>query len=385
MRMVGVTGTSGKTTTTYLIRAILEAAGLQPGLIGTVEYRVGTAVRPSENSTPEAHVLQGLLREMADAGCGAAVLEATSHGLVLDRMRGISFEAAVFTNLSRDHLDFHPSLDAYRAAKATLFENLDAGAHAILNTDDPSWREMARRSRARVTTYGTSPGADVRIAAGETDYRGTQMTLTTASLKIPVTLALTGGFNMLNAAAAAATGLAMGIPEEAIAPAMRDVRVPGRFEPVAAGQPFGVFVDYAHKPDALENVLKAARPLARKGARVISLFGCGGDRDRGKRPEMGRISAEFADLTVVTSDNPRTETPEDIVSQIIPGVGKAPHVIEVDRRKAIAAALAEAREGDVVVIAGKGHEDYQIVGRTKNHFDDREEAMAALKGLGYGK
>jgi UDP-N-acetylmuramoyl-L-alanyl-D-glutamate--2,6-diaminopimelate ligase len=379
--VVGITGTNGKTTTAYLIHAILAAAGLRPGLIGTVEYLIGKGRRASTNSTPEAHQLQRMLREMVEAGCRSAVMEATSHGLALKRVDRIRFDIAVFTNLTRDHLDFHKTPESYLAAKATLFENLDRGARAVVNADDPATPQLLSRCRAGATRYGTHGDADVRILTGTSDWRGTRLTLDTPAGRLSPELALRGRFNLWNTAAAISAGLAADVAAETVLAAIREVRVPGRFEGVDCGQPFGVFVDYAHTPDALQNVLQAARELTE--GRVISVFGCGGDRDRGKRPEMGRISAELADLSVVTSDNPRTEDPDAIIRDILPGIGDAAHRVDADRRRAIEAGIRNSEPGDVVVIAGKGHEDYQILGREKVHFDDREVAGEVLAELGY--
>ncbi len=381
LRMVGVTGTNGKTTTAYLIRAILSAVGWQPGLISTVEYLVGARREPSANTTPEADSLQRMFREMVGAGCRTAVMEVTSHGLVLDRVHGIPFEAAVFTNLSRDHLNFHKTEDAYLAAKALLFDNLDSRAHAVVNIDDPAVERLVARCSGQIVSYGTSDDADVRILDGLADRQGTTLSLETPAGTMEVSLSLRGRFNFWNGAAAVGVGLAMGVDPETIAEAVRDVRVPGRFEDVDLGQPFGVIVDFAHTPDSLENALRAARGMTE--GRLICVFGCGGDRDRGKRPQMGHISGELADATVVTSDNPRTEDPEAIIGEILPGLGEGIHSLEPDRERAISGAIRNARAGDVVLIAGKGHEDYQIVGREKRHFDDREVAREVLEDLGY--
>ncbi len=380
LRMVGVTGTNGKTTTAYLIHAILEAAGWQPGLIGTVEHHLGARRLPSSNSTPEAHDLQRMFWEMVGAGCRSAVMEVSSHGLALGRVYGIGFETAVFTNITRDHLDFHPSSEAYLAAKALLFDNLDSNAQAVVNIDDPAVETLLAQCPAHVMGYGASEGAAVRILEGRTTWRGTALSLETPVGRLDLSLALKGRFNLWNAAAAVAVGLAMGVAPDVIVEAVREVRVPGRFEEVDQGQAFGVIVDYAHTPDGLENVLQAARALTE--GRLICVFGCGGDRDRGKRPEMGRVSAQRADLTVVTSDNPRTEAPEAIIQEILPGLGSAPYRIEPDRRRAIEAAIRLAGPEDLVMIAGKGHEDYQDIGREKIPFDDREVAREVLSAMG---
>ncbi len=378
LRMVGVTGTNGKTTTAMLIQASLEAAVGVCGLLGTIEYRLGDRRVPSFIGTPEAHDLQRLLKEMTDNGCASAVMEVTSHGLALDRVHGIEFDTAVFTNFSRDHLDFHESLESYLAAKKLLFDNLNRDAHAVVNADDPTTDRLLRDCRARVVSFGRSPAADVRITNANADGCGTRMNLETHRGTLQLELALRGHFHQMNAAAAIAAGLAMDVDAELIAAAIRDVQVRGRFESVHEGQDFGVIVDYAHTPDALENVLCAAREFTE--GHLICVFGCGGDRDRGKRPEMGRISAEMSDLTVVTSDNPRTEDPESILRDITAGVGRAEHRVEVDRRKAISLGIGQASAGDLVVIAGKGHEDYQDIGGKKVHFDDRQVARDVLRG-----
>lgn len=378
LRMVGVTGTNGKTTTAMLIQAALGEAVGDCGLLGTVEYRLGGRRMPSVIGTPEAHDLQRLLKEMADSGCTAAVMEVTSHGLALDRVQGIAFDAAVFTNFSRDHLDFHGSLESYLAAKKLLFDNLNPDALAVVNADDEATGRLLSNCVARVLSYGRSPTADVRIVNVETDGCGTRMDLETRWGPLHLALALRGRFHQMNAAAAVAAGLAMDVDAETIAVGIRDVQVPGRFESIQAGQDFSVIVDYAHTPDALGNVLRAAREFTK--GRLICVFGCGGDRDRGKRPQMGRISARMSDLTVVTSDNPRTEEPDSILRDIVTGVGGADHLVEVDRRKAISLAIDHASCGDLVVIAGKGHEDYQDIGGKKIHFDDRQVARDVLSG-----
>lgn len=383
LRMCGVTGTNGKTTTTYLIYAALVAAGVPTGLMGTVEYRIGSRCVRSTNTTPEAHELQRMLREMVDAGCTTVVMEASSHGLSLNRLDGITFDTAVFTNLTRDHLDFHESFSDYAAAKASLFDNLDPTAHAIINVDDDASDRMTQSTSAEIVGYGQDEKAQFRIQSFETDFRGSKIVLATPDGSVNGDLSLTGHFHQYNVAAAFAACRAMGVPSDTIVDALRSVQVPGRFEGIDAGQPFGVFVDYAHTPDGLINALQAGRQLAT--GRLISVFGCGGDRDRGKRPEMAKASAELADLTVVTSDNPRTEDPDAIIEEILPGLGDAAHLVEADRREAIRLALVEAKAGDLVVVAGKGHEDYQVIGRETVHFDDREVVREILVGMGYVK
>ncbi|MEE2754546.1 MAG: UDP-N-acetylmuramoyl-L-alanyl-D-glutamate--2,6-diaminopimelate ligase [Candidatus Latescibacterota bacterium] len=381
LRICGVTGTNGKTTTTYLIYAVLAATGIPTGLLGTVENRIGSRCVGSANTTPEAHELQRLLREMVEAGCETVVMEASSHGLSLKRLNGIKFDVAVYTNLTRDHLDFHKTFAEYKAAKATLFENLDPTAHAIVNVDDDSVDRMIQNSPARIVGYGQDASADFRIVSFDTEFQGSRVTVESQTELITADLSITGDFHQYNVAAALAACKVMGVETGTMIRALRDVQVPGRFEGIDAGQPFGVFVDYAHTPDGLINALSAGRRLARN--RLISVFGCGGDRDRGKRPEMGRASAILADFSVVTSDNPRTEDQDVIIGEILPGLGDAPYRVEADRGKAIEIALDEAQAGDLVVIAGKGHEDYQVIGRESIQFDDREVARALLEKLGY--
>jgi len=376
LKMVGVTGTNGKTSTVYLISAMLEAAGLAPGLIGTIEHHLGHKRELSNNSTPQAHDLHRMFRTMVDAECQSAVMEVTSHALAQNRVLGIDYDVGVFSNLTRDHLDYHKTPEAYLSAKAQLFDNLRSDAYAVVNIDDPAFRAMTQKCSAQLLGYGRSKDAAVRILSGETSWRGTSLLLQTPSGKLALELALQGDFQLYNATAAVGVGLALGIAPDVIADAVRKVRIPGRFEGVDCGQDFGVFVDYAHAPDGLENVLKTARAFTQ--GRLICVFGCGGDRDRGKRPIMGRLSAQLADLSVVTSDNPRTEDLDAIIAEILPGVDEAAHFVEPDRRQAIELAIAKAQDGDLVLIAGKGHEDYQEVNGVKTHFDDREVAREIL-------
>lgn len=376
LRMVGVTGTNGKTSTSYLINAILEAAGWVPGLISTVEYRLGKHNRPSTNSTPEAHQLQQMLREMVGAGCRSAVMEVTSHGLALERVYKVRFEAAVFTNISRDHLDFHQSEEDYLATKAQLFNNLDSGAKAIVNADDLATKVVISKCDANIVSFGTSKGATVRILDGRSDWQGTKVILETPMGRFDLNLGLLGKFQQLNAAAATATGLAMGVDPKVIRKAVQKVQVPGRFQGIDLGQGFGVIIDYAHTPDALENTLRAARALMK--GKLICVFGCGGDRDQGKRPQMGKISNNLADLTVVTSDNPRMEDPEQIIRDILQGLEEGSYKTEIDRRQAIEFAIKSAKSEDLILIAGKGHEVYQDIGGEKMPFDDQEVVREIL-------
>jgi UDP-N-acetylmuramoyl-L-alanyl-D-glutamate--2,6-diaminopimelate ligase len=378
--VVGITGTNGKTTTAFLVRALLEAAGRQCGLLGTVTSFVGGAERPVERTTAEAIDLQRDFRAMRDGGDVACAMEVSSHALRLGRADGIHFAAAIFTNLTQDHLDFHPTMEDYYLAKRALFA---AGPGvAVVNVDDPYGRRLAEEI-PQALTFAIDREASYRATALESGFAGSAFTALTPEGPVALSTPLPGRFNVQNVLGAVAAVRALGVPMETIAAALPQAgRVPGRFEPVDEGQPFAVLVDYAHTPDSLENVLRAARPLTR--GRLWSVFGCGGDRDRGKRPQMGEISARLADRTIVTSDNPRSEQPKAIVEQILAGVPaelRAERVTaEVDRRSAIAQALAAAEEGDVVVIAGKGHEQGQeLAGGEKLPFDDVTVAREVLR------
>ncbi|MDI6710570.1 MAG: UDP-N-acetylmuramoyl-L-alanyl-D-glutamate--2,6-diaminopimelate ligase [Bacillota bacterium] len=383
LRLTGVTGTNGKTTTTHLTRAVYRQAGLATGLIGTIHTLVGDTVLPAERTTPESLDLQRLWRRMVDSGVTHVVMEVSSHALRLGRVAPADFTAAVFTNLTQDHLDFHRDMEDYFAAKALLFTGLPPGGLAVINADDPWGRRLAEMCGERAVTYGVE-GGTVRAGGVAVEARGASFRVASPWGGFPLRLKLTGLFNVYNALAAAAAGLAQGIEADAVRAGLEAVSgVAGRFERVDGGQDFTVIIDYAHTPDGLENVLRAARRVTE--GRVISVFGCGGDRDQGKRPLMGRISGELADFTIVTSDNPRTEDPLAIIAAIEAGTRAvtARYSIVPDRREAIRAALEMARSGDIVLIAGKGHEDYQIIGMTKCPFDDRLVVREALAEMGY--
>ncbi len=389
MTMIGVTGTNGKTTTTFLIESILAAAAARPGVIGTVSYRYGGKETPAPFTTPMPLALHELLGEMAGAGCTHVVMEASSAALAMHRLEGTRFQAAAFSNLTQDHLEVHGTMEAYFEAKALLYSRLlalDGVAAAMI--DDPRGAEILARAPAGARRIGVSVrgaigvgvGADVSVVRAESSISGIRATLRTPRGEIDVaSAALLGEYNLANMALATAVAEGLGVSHEAIARGIGALPgVPGRVERVANASGLDVFVDYAHTPDALERVIAALRPLTR--GRLIVVFGCGGDRDRTKRPKMGHIVARDADVAVVTSDNPRTEDPRSIIAMILDGVREIgrPHLVEADRRRAIGMAVAEARAGDVVLIAGKGHEDYQILGKSKIHFDDREEAAAAI-------
>jgi UDP-N-acetylmuramoyl-L-alanyl-D-glutamate--2,6-diaminopimelate ligase len=364
--VAGITGTNGKTTTAFLVHSIFEAAGMRPGLIGTIESRVGGEPRPAVRTTPEAIDLQRTFRAMLDAGDRSCVIEATSHGSVLRRLERVRFDALAFTNLTQDHLDFHASMDDYYDAKRRLFTEHEPAPAAAVNVGDEWGRRLADElrslNRAPLLTYGLVDDAELRWEDVDVETR------------------LHGRFNRENILAAVALSRLLGVPAAAIEEGLTRVSgVPGRFESVDEGQPFTVLVDYAHTPDSLANVLRTARELG--GGQLICVFGCGGDRDRGKRPEMGRIASELADVAIVTSDNPRSEDPLAIIEEILAGVAEDVRV-EPDRRVAIAQAVEQAGEHDVVVIAGKGHEQGQEFADGKVPFDDREVAREALRRLG---
>ena len=376
LQVVGVTGTNGKTTTAFLLFSILAAAGRRPGLLGTIENRVGGERRPAVRTTAEAIDLQHTFREMLDAGDRSCAMEATSHGSTLKRLLGVRFRALIFTNLSQDHLDFHDTMEEYFAAKRRLFTDPDVDGKrppGVINVGDPRGRALVDELRA----LGEDPVEfSVDAAAGlEVTPRGS--TFTFQGLELATRLR--GRFNVENVLGAVAASRLIGIADEAIMAGVAHLAgVPGRFEAVDEGQPFAVIVDYSHKPGALESVLNEARGLAT--GRLLCVFGCGGDRDRGKRPLMGEIASRIADVVFVTSDNPRSEDPEAIIAEILEGVTK-PVEVEPDRRAAITKALEEAREGDVVVIAGRGHEQRQELADRTIPFDDREVARDALRRL----
>jgi UDP-N-acetylmuramyl-tripeptide synthetase len=384
MRVLGVTGTNGKTTTTYLIDAALRAAGHKVGLLGTVQYRIGDRLADATRTTPEASDLQALFREMVDAGCTHAVLEVSSHSLELQRVAGGAFRVAVFTNLTRDHLDFHGDMDSYFQAKRKLFAELvRPDGRSVINADDDRAAELRAASLAPVWTYGIDNPADFRAEDVRLALDGTRFRVQSPVGRHEVRSALVGRFNVQNVLAAFAAAVAAGVaPEVALRGLATVTGVPGRLERVAGAADFAVIVDYAHTDDALKNLLETVRELG--PSRVITVFGCGGDRDRTKRPLMGAVASRLSDVVIVTSDNPRSEPPEAILEEIQRGMNggrKAERHAIVDRREAIARALEMARPGDAVVIAGKGHETYQVLRDRTVPFDDRQVARDILSRL----
>jgi UDP-N-acetylmuramoyl-L-alanyl-D-glutamate--2,6-diaminopimelate ligase len=387
LKLIGVTGTNGKTTISYLVDSILRAAGCEVGLLGTIGYRLVRDFHAAPNTTPESLDLQRYLAEIVRAGGTHAVLEASSHALAMDRLWGCPFAVAIFTNLTRDHLDYHKTLDEYFAAKRRLFEGTGAAAPltGVINHDDEFGRQLTGLA-ARTLTYGMEPGADITTRKPSISLSGIEFTAETAEGKIEIRSSLVGRPNVYNILAAIGAGVALGLPGEVIARGIAQLSaVPGRFERIEAGQPFLVVVDYAHTDDALRNLLVTARELNPDG-RIITLFGCGGDRDRTKRPLMGEAAGHASDIVVLTSDNPRSEDPLLIINDVIVGLQrtKTRLLIEPDREKAIQVALDEARAGDIVLLAGKGHETYQVLRDRTMEFDDREVARRILGRGGYG-
>ncbi len=390
MLCVGVTGTKGKTTTTHLIKGVLDASGDSCGIIGTVGHVVGDELVSARRTTPESLDVQRMLRQMLERGQRAAAMEVSSHAVVQGRVLGVDFDVGVFTNIGHDHLDFHGTFERYLEAKTAFFESLGDGVSAkgrqrtaVVNVDDPHAGHIISRTRADVLTYGVTGQADIRAEKVRLLGRGATFAARTPGGHAEVSLSLAGMFNVYNALAAIGCGVAAGATLDRIVAGVQSVQgVPGRFEAMDEGQPFAVIVDFAHTPDSLENILRAARGLALR--RLTVVFGCGGDRDRTKRPMMGEIAANLADYVIVTSDNPRSEDPEAICREIEQGVLRArrpgeSYEIIVNRAEAIGKAIREAQEGDAVVIAGKGHETYQIFRDRTIHFDDREVARGFLK------
>ena len=388
LKIIGVTGTNGKTTTTYLIDSILRAAGLTTALVGTIEYRLAGRQLPSINTTPESLDLFEMFSQLERLGGTHVTMETSSHALSLGRVYGVQFETAVFTNLTRDHLDFHGSMDSYLAAKRLLFtsEASTGPRFAVINHDDTYAFALRTKPQTEVITYGLGEGASARAQGVTTGFDGLSFEIHHDGRTHQVESPLVGQINVYNLLAAWCAAYSVGIGPEVIARGIADCKaVPGRFERVDVGQPFMVVVDYAHTDDALRNLISIARGLTDK--RVITLFGCGGDRDRAKRPLMGMAAAELSDMVILTSDNPRSEDPIGIMNDAMVGIRRfdTPLVIEPDREKAIRAAINKAGPGDIVLLAGKGHETYQVLKDKTIDFDDREVARRILRGFGYGK
>jgi UDP-N-acetylmuramoyl-L-alanyl-D-glutamate--2,6-diaminopimelate ligase len=387
LKMVAVTGTNGKTTTTYLLDSILKATGQGTGMFGTIAYHTPRGAYPSPNTTPESLDLQGFLAEICEAGGKYAVLEASSHALSMDRLWGCSFDSAVFTNLTREHMDYHKTFEDYFAAKRRLFEGTGAGAPkaGVINTDDPYGKRLAGIARATLT-YGLEGDPDITTKKFSLSFSGLKFSAQTPIGKIEVESPLVGRINVYNILAAIGAAAGLSVPVDAIEKGIRSLEsVPGRFQRIETGQPFHVIVDYAHTDDALENLIRTARELNPKG-RILTLFGCGGEKDRTKRPVMGEVAGKLSDLVVLTSDNPRHEDPLKIINDIIVGLQKAngKYVVEPDREKAIGLAFDHAKAGDIVLLAGKGHETTQILSDRTLDFVEPEVARRVLRERGFG-
>jgi len=386
LNIIGITGTNGKTTVSYLTESIFKEDGARVGVLGTIAYRLGDKTFPAPITTPQSSDLQQLLRELVEGKFSTVVMEVSSHALSLERVEGCEFDSAIFTNLSREHLDFHKSMEDYLQAKIRLFSMLGKATRkkreklAVLNLDDPATEKIIRATEAKIVTYGVEKRADVIAKNIKFNMEKTVFTLLSPTGEVRISLPLIGKYNVSNALAASTVALGQGVSLDAIKRGLGKVSsIPGRFEKIDCGQPFTVVVDYAHTDEALRRLLEVCREL--KPGRIITVFGCGGDRDRGKRPLMGEVAIDLSDYVIITSDNPRSEDPERIALDVEVGIkrkGKTNYQTIVDRYQAIEKALSMAEKGDLVVIAGKGHENYQIFKERKIHFDDREVARGIL-------
>ncbi|RPI06541.1 MAG: UDP-N-acetylmuramoyl-L-alanyl-D-glutamate--2,6-diaminopimelate ligase [Ignavibacteriae bacterium] len=382
MKCVGITGTNGKTTTSNLVKSIVEANGEKAGLVGTIEYKIGEQVFPATHTTPESLELNELFDAMVKNHCTSVSMEVSSHALDQSRVYGIEFDVAVFTNLTQDHLDYHGTMENYFEAKKRLFTQLKPSNCAVINHDDPWGVQLLGSFNARKISYGINSSADCQAKDIKLGIEGTTFIVRYGGQESTVTTPLIGTFNVYNVLAAYAAGLGLGLPLEQIHTGIKNLaNVRGRFERIASPAGWTAIVDYAHTPDALENCLRTIHDVLPEKNRghIITVFGAGGDRDKTKRPIMGRIAGEYSDLVIVTSDNPRTEIPETIIDDIMRGIIRHASVLrEVDRRTAIERAVKSAQRGDVILVAGKGHEDYQIIGKEKKHFSDREVVESLL-------
>ncbi|MCX6122286.1 MAG: UDP-N-acetylmuramoyl-L-alanyl-D-glutamate--2,6-diaminopimelate ligase [Ignavibacteriales bacterium] len=382
LKFVGITGTNGKTTTSHLVKAIMEAGGEKAGLVGTIEYTIGEQIIPATHTTPESLELNELFASMVENNCTAVSMEVSSHALDQSRVYGLDFDVAVFTNLTQDHLDYHVTMENYFEAKKILFTRLKPSHCAVINNDDPWGVQLLGFIKAKKISYGFNLTADVFAKEVKLSIDGTTFVVSNGQQECTVSTSLIGKFNVYNVLAAYATGVGLGLPQEQILVGIKNLKnVRGRFERIASPGGWTAIVDYAHTPDALENCLKTIHDVlpSKNRGHIITVFGAGGDRDKTKRPIMGRIAGDYSDLVIVTSDNPRSEVPETIIDDIMRGITRHASVLrEVDRQTAIERAIKCAKSGDVILIAGKGHEDYQIIGKEKKHFSDREIVESLL-------
>ena len=378
LKLVGITGTNGKTTSTFILKNILESAGYKTGLVGTIANYVGDVKVDSKLTTPESNDLNKFFYDMIEAGCSHAIMEVSSHSLVLNRVYGLDFSAAIFSNITSDHLDFHQTFDEYLNAKKILFDGLGSNSFAIINSDDSNSNKMIKDCKAKIVTYGIADNSDYQIKNINYDLNGTDFTITNQNVDYKIHTTLIGTFNAYNAASAFATAHSLGIEANKIVEGIKSSpQVPGRFE-VLGNRNKKVIVDYSHTADSLEKALQAIREIVKDKNQVVAVFGCGGDRDKTKRPIMGKIASELSDKVFVTSDNPRTENPYDIIKDILKGISKNNYEIEENREEAIKNAIQRSDDNAVILIAGKGHENYQEINGVRNHFSDQEIALKYL-------
>lgn len=378
IKLIGITGTNGKTTSTFILKNILQTAGYKTGLVGTIANYVGDQKIDSKLTTPESNDLNRMFYDMISAGCSHAIMEVSSHSLILNRVYGLDFSAAIFSNITSDHLDFHNTFDEYLKAKKILFDGLSSNSFAIINSDDVSANEIVKDSKAKVITYGISDNSDYQIKNIKYDLNGTDFTISNNKIEYSINTSLIGTFNAYNAASAFATAHSLGVNANKIIEGIKSSpQVPGRFEVIGKGKK-KVIVDYSHTADSLEKALQAIREIVKDKNQIVTVFGCGGERDKTKRPIMGKVASDMSDKVFVSSDNPRTENPYDIIKDIIKGISKNNYEIEENREEAIAKAIQISNDDAVILIAGKGHENYQEINGIRNHFSDQEIALKYL-------
>jgi UDP-N-acetylmuramoyl-L-alanyl-D-glutamate--2,6-diaminopimelate ligase len=378
LKLIGITGTNGKTTSTFILKNILQGAGYKTGLVGTIANYVGEQKIDSKLTTPESNDLNKFFYEMIESGCSHAVMEVSSHSLILNRVYGLDFSVAIFSNITSDHLDFHQTFEEYLKAKKILFDDLSNDSFAIINSDDTSSKEIVKDSKAKIVTYGMTANSDYRIKDIRYDLNGTEFTITHNKVDYIISTSLIGTFNAYNATSAFATAHSLGIDESKIMKGIKSSpQVPGRFEVLGTGKK-KVIVDYSHTADSLEKALQAIREIVKGNNQVVTVFGCGGDRDKTKRPTMGKVASELSDDVFVTSDNPRTENPFEIIEDIKKGISKNNFEVEENREAAIEKAISNSNDDAVILIAGKGHENYQEINGVRKHFSDQEIAIKYL-------
>ncbi|MEO8233170.1 MAG: UDP-N-acetylmuramoyl-L-alanyl-D-glutamate--2,6-diaminopimelate ligase, partial [Ignavibacteriota bacterium] len=378
LKLIGITGTNGKTTTTFILKNILQSAGFKTGLVGTISNYIGDVKVDSKLTTPESNDLNSMFYDMIQAGCSHAIMEVSSHSLILNRVYGLDFSAAIFSNITSDHLDFHRSFEEYLKAKKILFDGLSSNSFAIFNSDDANSQEIVKDCRGKIVTYGVSDNSDYQIKNINYDLNGTDFIINQNKVDYKIHTTLIGTFNAYNAASAFAAAHSLGIDANKITEGIKSApQVPGRFEVMGTGKK-KVIVDYSHTADSLEKALLAVREIVKNKNQIVTVFGCGGDRDKTKRPIMGKIASELSDKVIVTSDNPRTENPFEIIEDIKFSIDKNNYEVEENREEAIVKAIRTSNDDAVILIAGKGHENYQEINGIRNHFSDKEIALKYL-------